>query len=183
MNVHSLFLSCSALRANKAWLLTDLRVTSCLHSAAVAPASVNASTQSFLSFQVFWSVYLLLSVRRICPRAPGLEGTLEPTWAQLLLKAGAYPGTPPKPGVSPPRDTSTVLTLLALPYVPFGPSPAPACTRHPPHRGLGPVNHAFVGPTCRRGCQQGGKGKGETRPFSLSAPTRLPCSIWVVFDA
>jgi len=44
MNVHFLLLGCSALSADKAWLLTDLHVTSCLPSTAAAPASVNTST-------------------------------------------------------------------------------------------------------------------------------------------
>lgn len=197
MNVHFLLLSCSALRADKGWLLTDLHVTSCLHSAAIAPASANVSTTK----SCFPSGFL-----QPLSFAKHLENPLQSPWAgrgfglvwsfqiwsQLVLKAGAYPGPhQAKPGVSPPLDTCTAIPP-SLPHVAFGPSPSPPHLLHPHHYGLwagGKQDGASEPHVCGANVPTGltaahtqdGKGKGEMWPFSLSALTRPSFSIWMVF--
>lgn len=69
------FFSCSALRANKGWHLTDLHVTSCLHSAAIAPASVNASTTKFCFPSRF------LQPLPFCQANPIQENPIQSPWA------------------------------------------------------------------------------------------------------
>lgn len=191
MSVHSLLLNCFALRASKAWLLTDLRVASCLHSAAVAPASVSASTTKFSFLSGF--LECLPSAKRSenlpqSPRAgrdPGAH--LGPASVESWCLSRNSPVTLPVTLPMTPPFRSLPVTLLqcwhsslSLTSLLVLHQPLRALTTHPAAvwgrvgGSLGPVNHAFVGPTCRRGCQQSASREEKGRERCGPSPSQHP---------
>lgn len=113
-----------------------MHVTSHLHPAAMAPASVNPSTTKFC----FLSGFL-----EHLPSAKHSENPFQGPWA------GRDPGDHVVPATAESwcssRTSSAQAWSVPSPrhlhsnapsslHIPFGPSPAPPSTHHPPHRAL-----------------------------------------------
>lgn len=187
MNVHSLLLSCSALRANKAWLLTDLRVASCLHSAAVAPASVSASTTKFSFLSGFLECLPSAKHSENLPQSPRagrdpgahLGPASVESWCLSRNSPMTLPLTPPfcSLPVTLPQcwHSSLSLTSFLVLHQPLRAlTTCPTAVRGRVGGSLGPVNHAFVGPTCRRGCQQPASREEKGRERRGPSPSQHP---------
>lgn len=157
----------------------------------MAPASVNPSTTKFCFLSGFLEPLPSASIQRIRPRAPGLEGTLETMWSQLLLKVGVHPGPyQPKPGVFLPLDTCTVMPLAPFTSLLGLHQHLRALTTHPTalcgwvEGSLGLVSHMVIGPTCQWGCQQLASQEREGRDVVLLplSTDKVSLLIWAFFD-
>lgn len=113
----------------------NLHVTSHLHPAAMAPASVDPSTTKFCFLSGFLEHLPSAKHSKNLFQSPWAGRDPGTMWSQLLLKAGVHPGPhQPKPGVFLPPDICSVMPPVLL-HLPFRPSPAPPSAHHPPHSG------------------------------------------------
>lgn len=187
MNAHFLLLRWSALRANKAWLLMDLHVT-CRQSAAIALASVKHKV--LFPFRFSGASTFCQAFRESSPEPLGWKEPWRPAgpsfcWKLVLIQDLIRIILECSFHRHLHSDNPSNLSYLFWYFT------SPPRIRHPHHHDLLPhgrqheagkmhLHWANVPMGLPAAHFQGGKWKGEKWPFSLSALTRFPLSIWVL---